>query len=63
MPNVKKLSAKSIKECFIVIVHYQDWEWDELKLQVDEAHQLVLKEYRVEDINKAIDNRGRELGL
>ena len=43
--------------------HYQDWEWDELKQQVDEAHQLVLKEYRVEDIYKAIDNRGKELGL
>lgn len=43
--------------------HYQDWEWDELKQQVDEAHQLVLKEYRVEDIYKAIYKRGRELGL
>ena len=38
-------------------------EWDELKQQVDEAHQLVLKEYRVEDIYKAIDNRGKELDL
>lgn len=44
-------------------VHYQDWEWDELKQQVDEAHQLVLKEYRVEEIYKAIDNKSRELGL
>lgn len=43
--------------------HYQDWEWDELKQQVDEAHQLVLKEYRVEEIYKAIDNRSRDLGL
>lgn len=43
--------------------HYQDWEWDELKQQVDEAHQLVLKEYRVQEIYKAIDNRSRELGL
>lgn len=43
--------------------HYQDWEWDELKQQVDEAHQLVLKEYRVEEIYKAIDNKSRELGL
>ena len=43
--------------------HYQDWEWDELKLQVDEAHELVLKEYRVEDIYKAIYRRGKELGL
>ena len=43
--------------------HYQDWEWDELKQQVDEAHQLVLKEYRVQEIYKAIDNRIRELGL
>jgi len=43
--------------------HYQDWEWYELKQQVDEAHQLVLKEYRVEEIYKAIDNKSRELGL
>jgi hypothetical protein len=43
--------------------HYQDWEWDELKIQVDDAHELVLKEYRVEDIYKAIHKRGRELGL
>ena len=43
--------------------HYQDWEWDELKQQVDEAHELVLKEYRVEDIYKAIHRRGKELGL
>ena len=43
--------------------HYQDWEWDELKHQVDDAHELVLKEYRVEDIYKAIYKRGRELGL
>ena len=43
--------------------HYQDWEWDELKKQVDEAHDLVLKEYRVEDIYKAIHRRGRDLGL
>ena len=43
--------------------HYQDWEWDELKQQVDKAHQLVLQEYRVEDIYKAINKRGRELGL
>ena len=43
--------------------HYQDWEWDELKQQVDEAHELVLKEYRVEDIYKSIYRRGKELGL
>lgn len=43
--------------------HYQDWEWDELKQQVDEAHELVLKAYRVEDIYKAIHRRGKELGL
>lgn len=43
--------------------HYQDWEWDELKLQVDEAHELVLKEYRVEEIYKTIYKRGKELGL
>jgi hypothetical protein len=53
----------SIKSITPIKAHYQDWEWDELKQQVDEAHELVLKEYRVEDIYKAIHRRGKELGL
>lgn len=40
--------------------HYQDWEWDELKLQVDEAHSNV---YKSKEIYKAIYSRGKELGL
>ena len=43
--------------------HYQDWEWDELKKQVDEAHQEVLKEYRVEYLFDLINKRAGELGL
>ena len=43
--------------------HYQDWEWDELKLQVDEAHLNVLNEYKAKEIYKAIYSRGKELGL
>ena len=42
--------------------HYQDWEWDELKEQVDEAHQEVLKEYRVEYLFDLINKRAGELG-
>ena len=43
--------------------HYQDWEWDELKEQVDEAHQEVLKEYRVEYLFDLINKRAGELEL
>jgi len=43
--------------------HYQDWEWDELKLQVDAAHSNVLNEYKSKEIYKAIHSRGKELGL
>ena len=43
--------------------HYQDWEWDELKLQVDAAHSNVLNEYKSKEIYKAIYSRGKELGL
>ena len=43
--------------------HYQDWEWNELKLQVDEAHLNVLNEYKAKEIYKAIYSRGKELGL
>ena len=43
--------------------HYQDWEWEELKQQVDEAHERVLKEYKASEIYKAIYKRGKEIGL
>jgi len=43
--------------------HYQDWEWDELKQQVDAAHSKVLSEYKSKEIYKAIYSRGKELGL
>ena len=33
-------------------MHYQDWEWNELKQQVDEAHDSVLKEYKAKGIYK-----------
>ena len=44
-------------------VHYQDWEWYELKQQVDEAHDRVLKEYKAKDIYKAIYKKSIELKL
>jgi hypothetical protein len=43
--------------------HYQDWEWDELKEQVDEAHLEVLKEYKTKEIYKAINTRALELSI
>lgn len=43
--------------------HYQDWEWDELKEQFDEAHQEVLKEYRVEYLFDLINKRAGELAI
>jgi hypothetical protein len=43
--------------------HYQDWEWDELKEQVDEAHQEVLKEYRVEYLYDLLIKKGKDLGF
>ena len=44
-------------------VHYQDWEWYELKQQVDEAHENVLNEHKEEDIYKAIHKKSIELKL
>ena len=43
--------------------HFQDWEWDELKEQVDEAHLEVLKEYKTKEIYKAINTRALELSI
>ena len=44
-------------------MHYQDWEWNELKQQVDEADDRVLKEYKAKDIYKAIYKKSIELKL
>ena len=43
--------------------HYQNWEWDRLTEKVDEAHIKILNEFRVEEIWKALQKRGREIGL
>jgi|TARA_B110000444_G_C18701277_1_gene529083 hypothetical protein len=43
--------------------HYQDWEWEELKEQVDAAHSKVLNEYKAKKIYKAIYSKGKELGI
>ena len=41
--------------------HYQDWEWDKLKDQVDNAHVKVLKDYRVEKLMKLLEEKAMEL--
>ena len=43
--------------------NYQNWEWDILTEKVDEAHIKILKEFRVEEIWKALQKRGRDIGL
>ena len=43
--------------------NYQNWEWDRLTEKVDEAHIKILNEFRVEEIWKALQKRGREIGL
>ena len=43
--------------------NYQNWEWDRLTEKVDEAHIKILKEFRVEEIWKALQKRGRNIGL
>ena len=43
--------------------NYQNWEWDRLTEKVDEAHIKILKEFRVEEIWKALQKRGRDIGL
>ncbi|MDB9823992.1 Arm DNA-binding domain-containing protein [Flavobacteriaceae bacterium] len=41
--------------------HYQDWEWEELKEQVDEAHLEVLKEYKAEELFEALKTKSFKL--
>ena len=43
--------------------HYQDWEWDKLKDQVDKAHIKVLKDYRVEKLMRLLNDKAAELSL
>lgn len=43
--------------------NYQNWEWDRLTEKVDEAHIKILKKFRVEEIWKALQKRGRDIGL
>ena len=43
--------------------HYQDWEWDKLKDQVDAAHLKVLKDYRVQKLMKLLKHKVAELSL
>lgn len=37
--------------------HYQDWEWEELKEQVDEAHQEVLEEYKAKELLELLNEK------
>ena len=41
--------------------HYQDWEWDKLKDQVDAAHLKVLKDYKVQKLVKLLEEKGMGL--
>ena len=41
--------------------HYQDWEWEELKEQVDEAHQEVLKEYKAKELLEALECKAESI--
>ena len=41
--------------------HYQDWEWDKLKDQVDAAHLRVLKDYRVQKLIEQLEEKGSRL--
>ena len=43
--------------------HYQDWEWDKLKDQVDKAHIKVLKDYRVEKLMRLLKEKGSRLSF
>ena len=43
--------------------HYQNWEWDRMVDKVDNAHIKVLKEFKVEEIWRKLQKRGREIGL
>ena len=37
--------------------HYQDWEWDELKDQVDEAHRQVLEDYNAKELFHKLEKK------
>ena len=39
--------------------HYQDWEWEELKEQVDEAHLEVLEEYKAKELLEALNLKAK----
>mgnify|MGYP003685858683 CR=1 FL=1 len=41
--------------------HYQDWEWEELKEKVDEAHLEVLEEYKAKELLKALNLKAKFL--
>ena len=43
--------------------HYQDWEWEVLKEQVDEAHQEVLEEYKAKELFKALNSKAKSLKI
>ena len=43
--------------------HYQDWEWEELKEQVDEAHVQVLEEYKVKELLEALERKAVSLNM
>jgi len=43
--------------------NYQNWEWDKLMDQVDEAHIKVLEEFQVKKIWYQLRKRGKEIGL
>ena len=43
--------------------HYQDWEWDELKEQVDEAHVQVLKEFEAEELFFELNKKANSLKI
>jgi len=43
--------------------HYQDWEWEELKEQVDEAHLEVLEEYKAKELLKALNSKAKSLKI
>ena len=43
--------------------HYQDWEWEELKEKVDEAHLEVLQEYKAKELLKALNLKAKSLKI
>ena len=43
--------------------HYQDWEWEELKEQVDEAHLEVLEEYKAKELLELLNEKAISLKI